>query len=128
MPKGTPVHAARAGIVMDVENDFFKGGVNRAYSSQANSIRILHADGSMAVYAHLELEKAQVHPGLQVVAGQLIGYSGNTGFSSGPHLHFAVQYNQGMKLVSAPFSFRTPLGQAQEPVAGAWLKGLTPTE
>ncbi|MGZ8097407.1 MAG: M23 family metallopeptidase, partial [Methylosarcina sp.] len=88
---------------------------------------ILHDDGSMAVYAHMELEKAQVQPGEAVAVGQLLGYSGNTGYSTGPHLHFAVQYNQGMKLISVPFTFRTPLGQAEEPTAGAWLTGLTPT-
>lgn len=126
MPEGTPVHAARAGLVMEVEDDYFEGGAHQSYRNKANSIRILHDDGSMAVYAHMELEKAQVQPGDAVAAGQLIGYSGNTGYSTGPHLHFAVQYNQGMKLVSAPFTFRTPLGQAEEPAAGAWLTGLTP--
>ncbi|CAA9889635.1 Peptidase M23 [Candidatus Methylobacter favarea] len=124
MPVGTPIHAARAGIVMEVDNDFYKGGVNKAYSAEANNIIILHDDGSMAIYAHLELEKAQVYPGLTVAAGQLIGYSGNTGFSSGPHLHFAVQVNKGMELVSVPFTFADREGQAQEPSYGAWLKGF----
>lgn len=126
MPIDTPVYAARAGMVVEVENDFFKGGTNKAYGAKANSIRILHDDGSMAIYAHLELEKAQVYPGLKVIAGQLIGYSGNTGFSSGPHLHFAVQINKGMALVSTPFKFTTWDGLAEEPIMGAWLKGLNP--
>jgi murein DD-endopeptidase MepM/ murein hydrolase activator NlpD len=124
MPVGTPIHAARAGVVVEVDNDFYKGGVNKAYKAEANNIRILHEDGSMAIYAHLELEKAQVYPGLTVTAGQLIGYSGNTGFSSGPHLHFAVQVNKGMELVSVPFTFISQEGQAQEPSFGAWLQGF----
>ncbi|MGR9085687.1 MAG: peptidoglycan DD-metalloendopeptidase family protein [Gammaproteobacteria bacterium] len=128
MPVGTPVHAARAGVVIAVEDDFFRGGTDQAYRDEANSIRILHGDGSMAVYAHLELEKTQVHSGLRVEAGQLIGYSGNTGFTSGPHLHFAVQYNRGMKLVSAPFAFRTPSGRVREPAAGDWLEGVATME
>lgn len=128
MPIGTPVFAARAGIVLEAEDDFYKGGVNKAYSAKANSIRILHDDGSMAIYAHLELEKAQVYPGLAVAAGQLIAYSGNTGFSSGPHLHFAVQVNKGMELVSVPFTFINQSGQAEEPSVNAWLKGLTPSQ
>lgn len=127
MPIGTPVYAAKAGMVVEVENDFFKSGTNKAYGAEANSIRILHDDGSMSIYAHLELEKAQVFPGLRVTAGQLIGYSGNTGFSSGPHLHFAVQINKGMELVSIPFTFTNRDGQAVEPIAAAWLNGVKPS-
>ena len=122
MPVGTPVHASRGGKVMEVENDFYQGGTeNQAYQSMANSIRILHDDGTMAVYAHLELEKAQVSPGIRVKAGQLIGYSGNTGYSTGPHLHFAVQINKGMELVSIPFSFVNKEGETRKPVTGEWL-------
>ena len=128
MPIGTPIYAARSGIVLEAEDDFYKGGANKAYSSEANNIRILHDDGSMAVYAHLELEKAQVYPGLPVAAGQLIGYSGNTGFSTGPHLHFAVQINTGMELVAVPFTFINQAGQAEEPLVNAWLKGGAPTQ
>jgi murein DD-endopeptidase MepM/ murein hydrolase activator NlpD len=128
MPIGTPVHAARSGIVLEAEDDFFKGGTNKAYASEANNIRILHDDGSMAIYAHLELEKAQVYPGLEVAAGQLIGYSGNTGFTSGPHLHFAVQINRDMRLASVPFTFINQAGKAEEPGVNAWLKGVAPTQ
>jgi len=121
MPVNTPIYAARTGIVVEVNNDFFNGGTKQAYKTRANSIRILHEDGSMAVYAHLALERAQVYPGLNVSAGQLIGYSGNTGFSSGPHLHFAVQLNQGMELVSIPFQFTTATGSIDKPIAGSFL-------
>jgi len=125
MPEGSEVHAARAGIVMSVDNDFFKSGVDKqAYKARANSIRILHNDGSMAVYAHLQLERAQVDEGMQVQAGQLIAYSGNTGFSSGPHLHFAVQINQGMRLVSVPFDFTDALGASYIPKIGMRVKGI----
>lgn len=121
MPVGTPIHAARAGIVMAVDNDFYKNGIDKKYLSKANSITILHDDGSMAVYGHLELEKAQVHAGIKVKAGQLIAYSGNTGFSSGPHLHFAIQINKGMKSVSLPFKFINRNGQEEEPVVGGFV-------
>ena len=123
MPVDTPIHAARGGVVLEVENDFVGNGTEQAYASKANSIRILHADGSMATYAHLALEKAQVHPGLQVETGQLIGYSGITGLTTGPHLHFAVQVNRGMELISVPFQFADAQGQAQAPLEGMWLNG-----
>jgi murein DD-endopeptidase MepM/ murein hydrolase activator NlpD len=126
MPVGTPVYAARSGIVLEVDDDFYRSGTNKAYSSEANNIKILHDDGSMAIYAHLELEKAQVYPGSAVVVGQLIGYSGNTGFTSGPHLHFAVLINSDMKLVSVPFAFINQAGQVLEPTFNAWLKGVSP--
>ncbi|QPK62456.1 M23 family metallopeptidase [Methylomonas sp. LL1] len=124
MPTGTPIHAARGGIVLKVENDFFSGGTEQAFADKANSIHILHEDGSMAVYAHLALEKALVHPGLQVQAGELIAYSGNTGFSSGPHLHFAVQVNRGMELASVPFEFIDADDNTFVPRQGRWLLGI----
>lgn len=127
MPVGTPVYASRSGVVMDVENDFFKNGTEQALMSRANSVRVLHKDGSMAVYAHLALEKAQVHPGMFVKAGTLIAYSGNTGYSSGPHLHFAVQINSGMKLSSVPFVFADGSENPLVPQAGMWLNGLEST-
>jgi murein DD-endopeptidase MepM/ murein hydrolase activator NlpD len=126
MPIDTPIYAARDGVVLEVENDFFSSGTQQAYANKANSIRILHDDGSMAIYAHLALEKALVTPGLKVQAGKLIGYSGNTGFSSGPHLHFAVQVNQGMALTSVPFEFLDANQHAFEPQQGSWLEGINP--
>jgi murein DD-endopeptidase MepM/ murein hydrolase activator NlpD len=103
-PQGTPVIAARAGTVMQVESDFDKAGLDlEKYGGRANYVRILHDDGTMAIYAHLREEGVLVRVGQRVRAGQRIGLSGNTGFTSGPHLHFAVQVNRGMKLVSIPF-------------------------
>jgi len=57
----------------------------------------------MGLYAHLRPEGVLVRVGQRVRQGQQIGLSGNTGFTSGPHLHFAVQVNRGMNLVAIPF-------------------------
>ena len=104
---GTPVFAARAGRVMQVEAGFRASGIaSRDNRGRANFIRILHDDGSMALYAHLAVDGVLVRVGQDVTAGQRIGLSGNTGFSTGPHLHFAVQVNRGMQLVSIPFRMR----------------------
>lgn len=123
MPLNTPVYAARAGVVIDVQDNYSDHGQQTKLASKANSIRILHDDSSMAIYAHLALDKAQVKAGMQVAAGQLIAYSGNTGYSSGPHLHFAVQINQGMELVSVPFEFTDGEQKEIEPKFGEWLVG-----
>ena len=106
LPVGTPVLAARAGVVMDAESHHHRAGLDRDRDGpRANFVRILHADGTMAVYAHLDYLGVSVRPGQRVADGDRIGTSGNTGYSTGPHLHFAVQVNRGMELVSIPFRF-----------------------
>ena len=108
MPVGTPVLAARDGVVMTVDNDFFGAGLDmKQYGDRANNIRVVHGDGTMAVYAHLELESAKVAVGDHVRAGQQLALSGDTGYTNGPHLHFCVQVNQDMNLISVPFEFST---------------------
>jgi murein DD-endopeptidase MepM/ murein hydrolase activator NlpD len=109
MPEGTPILAARAGVVFltVAEND--AGGTDEAYRSKANVVRILHADGTVGNYVHLMHGGVAVTNGERVEAGKLIGYAGNTGMSSGPHLHFAVTrvVREGDELseVSEPFRF-----------------------
>jgi len=121
MPVGTPVHAARGGVIMDVSNDFYANGLSPEYVERANAIRILHDDGTMAVYAHLELESAQYPIGGRVRKGDIIARSGNTGFSTGPHLHFVIQKNAGFELRSIPFAFCAADGTPFTPQAGALL-------
>jgi hypothetical protein len=102
--QGTTITAARGGVVMQVESDFDKAGLDlEKYGGRANYVRILHDDGTMGLYAHLKPEGVYVRVGQRVKAGQRIGLSGNTGFTTGPHLHFAVQVNRGMQLIAIPF-------------------------
>jgi murein DD-endopeptidase MepM/ murein hydrolase activator NlpD len=104
VPEGTPVLAARAGTVVFLESRYFESGMDRAkYLSRSNQVRILHDDGSMASYAHLFPESIDLEPGQRVEVGQQIGLSGNTGYSSGPHLHFVVMVHRDMQMVSVPF-------------------------
>lgn len=123
MDLGTPVLAARAGVVMSVESDFHGAGTDISkYGDRANHIRVLHPDGTMAVYAHLELESVTVSVGDRVQAGELMARSGNTGFSTGPHLHFVIQRNRGGRLVSIPFQFSIR-GERVTPTAGMVVGG-----
>jgi len=104
LPVGTTVRAARAGTVMDQARWFHTSGQDlERDAARANYVRVLHDDGSMAVYAHLDYNGILIRPGQQVAAGQRLARSGNTGYSTGPHLHFAVQVNRDMQLVSVPF-------------------------
>ncbi len=122
LPEGTPVLAARDGKVMHVEEDFYGAGTDaKKYGGRANHVRVLHDDGTMAIYAHLKLESVAVRPGKQLKAGELVGLSGNTGFSTGPHLHFAVQQNKQGELQSIPFKFQNTDGEVVRPVGGMLL-------
>ena len=105
MPEGTPIVAARGGVVVKTENQQSGRGTNPS----GNYVRILHDDGTMGVYLHLMKGSVQVREGRRVEAGQQIARSGNTGNSTGPHLHFVVQRNVGLALESIPFSFSRPV-------------------
>jgi murein DD-endopeptidase MepM/ murein hydrolase activator NlpD len=91
--EGTPVCAAREGKVIAVRSDSDKGGLKTENLSDGNYISILHNDGSVAHYWHLKKEGVLVKTGDTVTKAQLIGYSGNTGYSAFPHLHFEVVQN-----------------------------------
>ncbi|HVJ36281.1 MAG TPA: M23 family metallopeptidase [Stenotrophomonas sp.] len=116
LAEGTPVLAAREGIVLQVEDGFREGGPERVVpAGGANQVRILHRDGSMAVYAHLAPAGITVRPGQWVKVGEQIARSGHTGLSTAPHLHFAVQVNAGLRLAGIPFRMVGPLGELQLP-------------
>lgn len=107
MPVGTDILAARDGVVFDVAAHNYRGGLDLSRDGQAaNIIRILHDDGTFSLYAHLNWNSIRVKPGDRVRAGQYIADSGNTGFTSGPHLHFSVQKNSGLTIESLPVVFK----------------------
>lgn len=124
MPTGTAVLAARAGRVIDMQDDFHGAGQQDRYLARSNQVRILHSDGTMAVYAHLQPNSLRVRPGAMVGSGQWIANSGNTGYSSGPHLHFVIQLNAGMSLESMPFRFYAPNGGTVTPGKQMMIDGV----
>jgi murein DD-endopeptidase MepM/ murein hydrolase activator NlpD len=115
MPVGSAVHAAREGVVINVAHRFFRGGTTQEVRDEANFVQVLHDDGTTAVYAHLQLDTVRVRPGQRVQRGEYIANSGNTGYSSGPHLHFVVLRNAGLRSESVPVTFAGPGGASIVP-------------
>jgi len=108
MPVGTPVCAARGGLVVKSKDDDERSGSDRKYEKSANCILIQHADGTIGIYGHLKKGGNQVKVGDQVKTGDVIALSGNTGFSNGPHLHFSVfKMLDGKTRLSVPVKFRS---------------------
>jgi murein DD-endopeptidase MepM/ murein hydrolase activator NlpD len=119
MPEGTSVLAAREGVVVSVKDQFEKGGPHRKYEDCANMIVIQHPDGTMAHYCHLSPRSAKVKVGQKIRAGDSLAASGNTGFTSGPHLHFAVfKARDGHGRETIPVKFRTAEGSGLTLLSG----------
>ena len=93
--KKTKICAARDGVVISAREDSDKGGLKPGNMSDGNYISIQHYDGSIAHYWHLIKNGVMVNVGDTITKGQLIGLSGNTGYSAFPHLHFEVIGNDG---------------------------------
>jgi murein DD-endopeptidase MepM/ murein hydrolase activator NlpD len=111
MPIGTHIDAARGGVVIEIASDFFEAGVDAAKDGpRANVVRVLHDDGTMSLYGHLNWNSIRVKPGQRIERGEYIADSGNTGFSTGPHLHFVVQRNRGGAIISVPIELETASG------------------
>ena len=91
---GDPVYAAREGTVVLTEDSNLQGCPKISCAKFNNKVLIMHNDGTFADYAHLKYKGVVVKKGDEIKKDQLIGYSGNTGFSSGPHLHFSVFINR----------------------------------
>lgn len=120
MQVGTPVHAAREGVVSRVVKKHDKGCWADGCGKFANFIVILHQDGTTGEYYHLMKNGAVVTVGDQVARGQHIGYSGNTGHSTRAHLHFAVYRPTSWgKTESLPMVFDSQSGIVLNPKVGS---------
>jgi len=128
MPVGTPVHVARAGRVVAVKQDSAIGGASRKYRGHANYVRIRHEDGSWAIYLHLEQGGALVREGQAVRRGERIGYSGSTGRSAMPHLHFHVARRDAAtgRVTSVPVAFGDVAGDGVPRPLWRYVSGNAP--
>lgn len=99
---GTPVKSAGNGVVVDTgDTDASCDGV-----SYGKWVLIKHGNGLSTLYAHLSLIRAYKNEA--VSTGDVIGYGGNTGYSTGPHLHFAVFASAGVR-VSGPTEYKSKI-------------------
>jgi hypothetical protein len=103
LPEGNPVMATADGVVTRAELDTeTAANSKRGYGY---NVRILHADGSTSIYAHFQKESFTVQTGDNVTTGTIIGRSGNTGFSTAPHLHFEVRTGLSATTAIDPLPF-----------------------
>lgn len=90
--------AVKAGVVQKVVDQYGEGGFDQSLVNRANYIIIKHDDGTSTAYWHLEKGTSKVSEGDRVEQGQVIAGMGNSGYSSGVHLHFEVRDANGNKL------------------------------
>lgn len=126
MSVGTPVHAARAGVVAKIEESNEKGCWDDGCGAYANYIVILHHDGTTGEYYHLNRNGALVDVGDHIAAGQKIGLSGNTGHTTMPHLHFAVyRAAEWGNTQSIPVRFLSSVGVVHSPRRGGRYQAVS---
>jgi murein DD-endopeptidase MepM/ murein hydrolase activator NlpD len=123
MKKSTKVYAAREGVVVRTKSDSSRGGYKRKFAKDGNYVTIVHSDGTFATYYHLKQHGVVVKVGQYVKKGVHIGYSGNTGYSSGPHLHFAVfRAISARKTETIAVHFMAERGLVDTPLQGETYK------
>jgi murein DD-endopeptidase MepM/ murein hydrolase activator NlpD len=120
MKSGSKICAARDGIVIRTKSDSREGGLKNEFMSMGNHILILHPDSSVAKYWHLAYDGVRVQAGENVKKGQVIGISGNTGFSAFPHLHFQVQDKHGHQILTRFYTRKATLYLRP----GKWYRGF----
>lgn len=109
MPIGTEVYAARAGKIVEVVEKYPNGNG----CPNDNHVFVEHDDGTIGLYIHLTTDGVIPSVDERVEQGQLIAYSGNTGCSTGPHLHFQVNKSLSER-ISIPVSFKNASPQHRQ--------------
>lgn len=122
MPVGTAVYAARGGKVVEVVQRHDQHGMSLNMRQFANYVIVEHADKTLGRYFHLKHKGVKVKLAQVVKKGELIALSGNTGRTSGAHLHFVVtkaeKYKEGYRSTSVPIKFKCTEGVVDNPIKG----------
>jgi len=96
--EGTPVVAARDGVVVERESRYARAYGNKRYANRTNYVVLRHADGEETLYVHLRRHSVRVRVGQLVRRGQIIALSGQTGYATYPHLHFGAYDRRGRNI------------------------------
>ena len=128
MMVGKQVVASRSGTVMEIRQDV-PDKASDSDPGQHNHVFIRHQDGSLAFYAHLQQNSVMAEPGEEVLQGEVIALSGNSGNTGEfPHLHFGVyQAYPAVEGCDVPVVFRNmsgPLDERGGLVADQWYTAL----
>jgi murein DD-endopeptidase MepM/ murein hydrolase activator NlpD len=103
-PRGTPIYASGNGVV---ERSGWEGGYGKY-------VRLRHNNGYETAYGHMSALARNIQPGTRVRQGQVIGYVGSTGLSTGPHVHYEIMVNN--RFVD-PMRIKLPRGRVLEGTA-----------
>ncbi len=120
---GTPIYAAREGDVVGIDVSSNLGGASPEYRPYMNYVNIRHSDGTLGNYYHLKQGGSVVKIGDKVKKGQLIAYSGNTGYTTAPHLHFSVSKVDPISMrrpINLPIKIQTLQGIVTNPHEGEY--------
>lgn len=114
MPVGTPITAVREGVVVKIVQNNVLVCPKKECAKYNNFIIIYHNDGTFTEYTHLKKNGAKVKVGDKVTEGQIIACSGNTGWSSGPHLHLVIYLQRIKDRETLQTKFKTEDGTTSE--------------
>lgn len=119
MKVGDKIYAMRDGIVVQTKSDSNLKGTSKDYEQHANFITVRHPDNTYCTYAHLQQNSVFVKVGDTIKRGDMIGLSGDTGYSNGPHLHVIVfAANDGKSREPIGIKFKTNEGIMTYPKRG----------
>jgi murein DD-endopeptidase MepM/ murein hydrolase activator NlpD len=124
MPEGTNICATREGVVVAVKQDSDQGGSTKEFAKYGNYVCIVHNDGTFAKYFHFKQYGVIVRPGQNVARGEIIGLSGNTGWSTAPHLHFEVFQTTLSQEKTVPTRFTVAINKSVELKKGDSFKAF----
>jgi murein DD-endopeptidase MepM/ murein hydrolase activator NlpD len=116
LPYGSEIYSVWEGVVIDVVQNNSKSCPTKDCAIYNNYITIYHTNGTIAQYAHIKQNGSLLKIGDNVLKGQLLGFSGDVGWSNGPHLHF-VCYKETFEketIITLKTKFLTGKGATRE--------------
>ncbi len=106
-----------------IKEDYHHSGTSKFFADKANHVAVVHDDGTYAIYAHILPDSTVVKPGERVEPGDRLARSASSGYSTGPHLHFVIRRNTGLRTESVPFRINNRDGRALAPEQGMQFMG-----